>query len=304
MTSSSDSANVSVPHRPRDHHSDWSIPLRSDPPWLSAGLVGSTLGSIAGFAAIFHFYDPRVPVGLSLLPGLTSATFLGAALSFWGRRKGGTLELYGRGRTLRVRSKSDDTQWLDARDGATFGALVLEDSKTTARVFVFTQGEEPTVVIDRSGAALSDAWTKRVVRVDFSSLAVSSESAGAIELAVGASSEKMLSTIEPALEDALWIRQRLPSGETLLVDERRLRVGDREVLFDGEANARRIAIATPAGEVLGLSIAHDLTALLFACVDPTAHGATADVDAPDAYLHPALFAALSAKLRAQDSAAK
>lgn len=280
------------------------MPLRSDPPWLSAGLVGSTLGSIAGFAAIFHFYDPRVPVGLSLLPGLTSATFLGSALSFWGRRKGGTLELYGRGRTIRVRSKSDDVQWLDARDGSTFGALVLEDTKTAARVFVFTQGEEPTVVIDRSGAALSDAWKKRVVSVDFSSLAVSAESAGAVELAVGTSSEKMLSTIEPALEDALWIRQQLPSGETLLVDDKQLRVGDRSIAFDGEAHARRIAIATPAGEVLGLSITHDLTALLFACVDPTAHGATADVDAPDAYLHPALFAALAAKLRARDASAR
>jgi hypothetical protein len=253
-----------------------------------------------GFAAIFHFYDPRVPVALSLLPGLTSATFAGSALSFWGRRKGGTLELIARNRTLRVRGKSEDIPWLDARDGSTFGAIVLEDSKTGARVFVFTQGEEPTVVIDRSGAALSDAWKQRVVRLDFSGLAVSAESAGAVELAVGSSSAPMLSTIEPALEDALWIRQRLPSGETLLVNDRELRVGDRVVAFDGQATARRISIATPAGEVLGLSITQDLTGLLFACVDATAHGATADVDAPDAYLHPALFAALAAKLNAQD----
>jgi hypothetical protein len=199
-----------------------------------------------------------------------------------------------------VRSKSDDTLWLDARDGRTFGALVLEDRKTTARLFVFTQADEPAVVIDRSGAMLSEAWKKRVVRVDVSSLAISAESANTIELAVGASSEKMLATIEPSLEHAPWIRQRLPSGETLLVDERRLCLGDREVLFDREVCARRFAIATPTGEVLGLSITQDGTALLFACIDPAANEATTDVDAPNAYLHPALFAAIAGRLHATD----
>jgi hypothetical protein len=297
---------VVAPYRPPSTAGEWALPLRSDPPWLSLGLVASTAVSLGGFAALFRWLDPRVHVALSLLPGFTAATFLGSAVSFWGRRKGGSLELYAKNRVLRVKGRrgGEDIPWLDARDGSTFGALVLEDPKSSARVFVFTQGQEPTLVIDRSGAKLSEVWQNRVIRVDFSNLAVSSESAGAVELAVGASSAPMLETLEESVGDALLVRQPLPSGEVLLLTDTSLAVGDRRITFGKEVSARRIAIATPAGEVLGLSITHDMTSVLFACVDPTAHGATADVDAPDAYLHPALFAALSAKLSAVDTPIK
>lgn len=293
-----------VADRPAHAEGEWALPLRSDPRWLSLGLLASTAASLGGFAALFRWLDPRVHVALSLLPGLTSATVLGSLLSYLGRRKGGTLELYARNRVLRVRGQGEDIPWLDARDSSTFGALALEDPKSSAQLFVFTQGVEPTIVIDRSGASLPPSWSERTIRVDFSTLPVSSESAGAVELAAGASCAPMLATLEHAIAEAAWIRQRLPSGELLTLDARGLRVGERFIANDRSASARRIAIATPAGEVLGLSITHDVTSLLFACVDPTAHGASADVDAPDAYLHPALFAALAAHLRAVDVARK
>ncbi|MBL8683029.1 MAG: hypothetical protein JNK05_27935 [Myxococcales bacterium] len=305
MSESTAEPKVVAPYRPSNKAGEWALPLRSDPPWLSLGLVASTAASLGGFAALFRWFDPRVHVALSLLPGLTAATFLSSAVAFVGRRWGGSLELYAKNRVLRVRGRAgEDVPWLDARDNTTFGAHVLEDPKSAARVFVFTQGEEPTVVIDRSGAKLSEAWERRVIRVDFANLAVSAESAGAVEIAVGASSAPMLETLEETVGDALLIRQPLPSGEVLLVDDKSLVLGDRRIYFGKDVTARRIAIATPAGEVLGLSITHDLTSILFACVDPTAHGATADVDAPDAYLHPALFAALSAKLSAVDTPMK
>lgn len=299
-----ESPKTEAPYRPQSNAGEWSLPLRSDPKWLTAGLIGTTIASVAAFAGIFRLYDPRVNVALSLLPSLSVATFASSALSFWGRRKGGTLELYGRNRTLRVKSSADDVQWLDARDGATFGALVLEDEKSSARVFVFSQGDEPRVVIDRSGKALSPAWKQRVIRMDFSALPVSAETAGAIELAVGADPDAMLALVEPALSDSLWIRQPLPSGDLLMADDRELRVGDQSIPFDGTASARRISVGTATGEVSGLSITHDLSSFLFACIDPTVQGAEAQTDAPTAYLHPALFAALATRLRAQDSRAQ
>lgn len=305
MSDSTAEPKVVAPYRPSNKAGEWSLPLRSDPPWLNLGLVASTAVSLGGFAALFRWLDPRVHVALSLLPGLTAATFVSSAVSYIGRRWGGSLELYAKNRVLRVRGRGgEDIPWLDARDNTTFGAFVLEDPKSAARVFVFTQGQEPTVVIDRSGTKLSDAWQKRVIRADFSNLAVSAESAGAVEIAVGASSTPMLETLEETVGDALLVRQPLPSGEVLLLDDKSLVLGDRRLYFDKDVSARRIAIATPAGEVLGLSLTHDLTSILFACVDQTAHGATADVDAPDAYLHPALFAAVASKFSAVDTAMK
>jgi hypothetical protein len=292
---------ATTPYRPSNVASDWVLPLRSDPPWMLGGLAGVTAASLGGFAAIFRLFDPRVPVGLSLLPGLTAATFLGSALVYVGRRRGATLELHARNNVLRVRSREDDIPWLDARDSSTFGVLVLEDPRSPVRLFLFTQGAEPTIVLDPSGAALPDPWKSRVIRTDFASLPVSSESAGAVEIARGASAAPMLDTLARALDDAHLLRQPLPSGEVLTLGPTELRVGDRRVVLDDpEVHARRISIATPAGEVLGLSITSDVTSLLFACIDPTADGATADVDAPDAYLHPAVFTALSARLKASE----
>jgi hypothetical protein len=296
------SAPPSPPRRPL-----WTIPLRSDPPWLLLGLTGTTAASLALFAVLFRWLDPRVSLTLSLLPALTAATFLSAIVAWFGRRRGGSLSLHAQSAVLELRGPHEQLPWLDARDPSRWGVLVLEDPRSTARMFVLTQGSEPSIVLASREDPLPDSMKSRVITVDFSSLAVSAESAGAVEVALGASAAPLIETLAPASldprEGPLWLRQPLPSGEVLALDDRRLRLGDRVISLDDPAvRARLITIGTPSGEVLGLSVHSDLTSVLLACVDPTAQGSTAETDAPDAYLHPAVFAALSSRLKATPQA--
>lgn len=265
--------------------------MRSDPPWLGRALLGFSAASILLFAVLFRWLEPTVSCGLSLMPALTLATFGAAAIAWWGRRRGATLHLVGERGVVRMRQGEELFAWLDARGSKTFGAMVLEDASLGRRFFVFSQGPEPVVLIAGAALSMPEAWRSRTISVNASLLPVSSESAGVIELAHGATPQALLDTLVGSMEETPWVHQTLPSGETLTLTSEALTIGVRS--FDvKKTTSKVISMQTPAGEVLGLSLTCDVDSALLACVDPTANGGTAEVDAPDAYLHPALFSAL------------
>lgn len=239
---------------------------------------------------------------VALFPGTSFALLFSTILTWWSRRMGGTLRLEWEPKAkllLNGAHLADPIEWVDFRYPERFGAALLEDPANKRRVLVLTQGAEPTMVIDQGNGELSKHWQNRSLKVDSTALPISSESSGAVEVARSESLTPLLSSIESDRDATLWLRVPLQTGEWLLLDQSRLVVGDREIAVDGTAKARRITMTTPNGAVVGLSIANDTTSFLFASTDTMTGVSSADIDAPDAYLHPAVFAVLSALFKAQ-----
>ena len=246
--------------------------------------------------------EPTLPGWVSVFPGATFALLLSTVLTWWARRKGGTLRLEWEPKSKLLLSGgqlAEPIEWVDFRHAERFGAALLEDPANHRRVLLLTQLAEPTLVIDQGSAELSAHWQKRALKVDSTALPISSESSGAVELARDESITPLLATIEQHTEASLWLRVPLPSGEWLLLDQTRLVVGDRVIEADDTVKARKITMTTPQGPVVGLSISNETTSLLFASTDTMTGASGANIDAPDAYLHPAVFAVLCAKFQAQ-----
>jgi hypothetical protein len=282
------------------------IPLRSDPPWLRLGLVAVTLASIALFVFYFRLLPvPRPHPALALLPGLTMATFAGATLAWWGRRRGATLHLEASGPRLVLREPTQRALLLDR--GRPFGAMLVADAAGGSRVLVLSQDQDPLMLLDVSRAgAPSERWAARTITVDLSTVALSPATAQVLTLAEGQALSPLLSTLEDdLLDDAPLLSYPLPSGETLVVTREGMRIGNRELRFGEGTTARRIAIETPYGEATGLSIVGPDASFLIACQDagaaPSEEGPASA--APDAWVPTVLFAAISSLMGAAPVAA-
>jgi hypothetical protein len=269
---------------------------------LRGAIVALHVLSVALFWLYFRREEPQFPRWVALFPGATFGLLFSGILTFWARRKGGSLRLEWspRGKLLLTGDRiAEPIDWADFKYPERYGAALLQDPSNHRRVLLLTQSTEPALVIDQGTEELSLHWKKRALQVDSSALPISSESAGAVELAQHEKLSPLLTTIESDAEASLWLRVALPSGQLLLLDEHRLVLGDREIAADGTAKARKITMTTSDGAVVGLSITNDTISMLFASTDTMTGTSSANVDAPDAYLHPAVFAVLCAKFQAQ-----
>ena len=274
------------------------VPLRSDPPWLVQGLIAVTAASVA---VVFLYFRALAPVaarpspGLALLPGLAVATFAGAVVAWWGRRRGATLHLELKPHQLALADPSGREAVIDRT--VPFGSLLVYDPGTGERALVLSQHRMPVMILDRSRAAKpGDAWERHTVRLDLGRVAVSPDSAHAVALSTRARLDPVLQSLEKDLADGGdLIRLRLPSGEALDVTPALLRVGSREFQIGKGAEARRIQLHTPQGNIVALSLLQNETSALLACQDASETlDAAGPSDAPDAYLPPLVWAALCA----------
>jgi hypothetical protein len=280
---------------PADSAAALVLPLRSDPPWLRLGLLAVTLGSLALFTLYFRLLSSRPHPALALLPGLAVATFAGSALAWWGRRRGATLHLETTGPRVLLRSPRESALRIDR--ALPFGALRIADRRGAPQVLVLTQGSETLLLLDpQPSAAVPGRWQERSVALDLSAVALSPATAQVLTVAQGHGLDPLLAALESDLvTEVPRLQLALPSGESLTLTRETLRLGAREVALGAGAQARRLTLPVPHGEVRALSIRAGATELLLACQDPggSAEGAT-PATAPDAWLPAVLFEAVAA----------
>jgi hypothetical protein len=269
-------------------HGDVRIPLRSDPPWLRAGLALATAGSLALSAVYFRFLAPsHPPLGLSIVPGLALATFGGSALAWWARRRGGTFSLEASPHRLVLQQPRRRIELVDR--SRPFGAMLVKDDRSGARALILSQTGEPSVVYDPDPNAAPDApaWSSHSVSLDLGQTALSPDSSHTVTATTGTRIDAVLESLETSLTDETdWLRFPLPSGEVLRLARDRLVIGNRTATIGSkDTGARRIAINTPNGDIVALSILSEENSFLLALVDPsgTTEGVT-PAEAPDAYL--------------------
>jgi hypothetical protein len=269
-------------------HGDVRIPLRSDPPWLRAGLALVTAGSLALSAVYFRYLAPsHPPIGLSVVPGLMLATFGGSAIAWWARRRGGTFLLESSPHRLVLQEPRRRIELVDRT--RPFGAMLVKDEHSGARALILSQSGEPSVVYDPDTTAAPDAsaWSSQSVTLDLGQTALSPDSSHVVTATLGTRIDAILQSLEPSLgDDTDWIRFPLPSGELLRLTRDRLVIGQRTaVIGSKDTGARRISIGTPNGEIVALSILSEENSFLLACADPagTPEGVS-PAEAPDAYL--------------------
>ena len=292
-------------YRPRPDV-DVRLPLRSDPPWLLAGLALATAVSLGISALYFRFLAPSHPsLALSIIPGIAIATFGGSALAWWSRRRGGSLLLESSPHRLVMQEPKRRTEVID--HARSFGAMVVTDRHSGARALVLSQTGEPSVVYDpdRSAAEpLSEAWRARSVALDLGLTAISPDSSHVVTATVGSRIDPLLRSVETTLQDTTdWVRFPLPSGEVLRLTGDRLIIGDRIATIGKDSIARRISIATPTGDITALSIVCDVNSFLLALVDPSgAHEGTTPAEAPDAYLPVLLWSVIATRFGIEPTA--
>lgn len=263
-------------------------PLRSDPPWLRLGLLGVTFGSVLICAVYFRYLaSSHPPIALSLMPGLAIATFAGSLLAWWGRRRGGTMQLETTPHRLVLQEPRRRQELVDC--ARPFGAMLVNDKNSGARALVVSQQGEPTVVYDPDTQSTSSPPTSiknRSISVDLAHVALSPDSANVITATVGTRIDPVLATLDRAVTDSTdWLRYPLPSGEVLQLTNDGIRIGDRVATIGKPTIARRIAIQSPSGEITALSILCEENSFLLACHDPAGSGeGVTPVEAPDVYL--------------------
>jgi hypothetical protein len=261
------------------------------------GLLAITLGAVGLMALYFGALPaPRPHPALAILPGLAIATFAGAWLAYWGRVRGGSLEIEAARNRIVLADPRTREELVDRT--VPYGAWLVRDPKSGHRVLILSQAHEPVMLYDLAGSAPpSGAWEKRHVALDLGAVALSPSSAHVYTLAKGASLDPLLTELSSDVKDeaAPFLEYRLPSGEVLRVGASGMRAGDRAVpLHGGDVAARRIAVQSPQGDLVGLSVMAGETSFLLACQDPgdTLDAASAS-DAPDAYLPAAIWSALA-----------
>ena len=269
-------------------NADIRTPLRSDPPWLRRGLLGVTLASVLICALYFRYVaSSHPPVALSLIPGLAVATFAGSLLAWWGRRRGGTMQLETNAHRLVLQEPQRRQEIVDR--GRSFGAMLITDKNSGARALVVSQQGEPTVVYDpeqQASTGSPTAFKNRSVSVDLGHVALSPDSANVITATLGTRIDPVLESLDRSMTDETdWLRYALPSGEVLQLTNDGIRIGDRVATIGKPTIARRIAIQSPSGEIAALSILCEENSFLLACHDPagSTEGVT-PVEAPDVYL--------------------
>jgi hypothetical protein len=272
-----------------------SIPLRSDPPWLRAGLLAVTLGAVALCTLYFALVTPRPPLTLALLPGLAVATFAGAWLAWWGRRRGGSLALESTSARLVLREPHRREELVDR--AVPFGAVVVRDASTRRSVLVLSQGGEPVMLLDTGPvAAPTDTWQARTVEVDLSGVALSPASAHVLTVAIHRSIDPLLDALAHDLTDTSpLLTYPLPSGEVLLVRRDEVRLGGKVVPVGAGTTTRRTVIQYTQGGVAACALTAGETTLRLACqaTGEENDGTTAS-EAPDAHLPPVVFAVVCA----------
>lgn len=274
------------------------VPLRSDPSWLRLGLLAVTVLCVSLFAVYFRFLPPpRPPVALALLPGFALATFAGAGLAWWGRRRGGTMYLEAAGSRLLLRDGSGDEVLIDW--GCSFGAVLLVDTSGPRRVLLLTQGDRMAMVLDLASATVpTGRWKDHTIQVDLSGLPLAPSSSHVFTLATGHGLETLLSVLEPALDErALLLSYRVGSGSVLDVTRMHVQLGARRVSVGGGTTVRRIEVEGVNGDVTALSIAGgEGVSFVFACQDPSVDAVEASGGAVDGYLPALVFVSLAAVL--------
>lgn len=262
------------------------IPLRSDPPWLTAGVLGVTALSIATFMAVFSrtAFSPA----LGILPGVTAGVFLGSILAARVRRRGATVLLEASVRRLDVR---DPAQTLDVLDlAAPYSAVLLVDKKPGRRMLVVSQHGDPTVVLELGAPSteIPEAWRARTLTLDLESLALSPASPNVVALAEGSSLDALLAHLAPSLDASTpWITQPTQGGATLEVAPGEMRFGARRVALDATVKPVNYAVSASGATIaaLGLVQGEEGSVLLLACEDALVEkDAVAGNLSPDAFV--------------------
>ncbi len=262
------------------------IPLRSDPPWLTAAVLGLATVSIGVFMAAFSrtSFSPA----LGILPGVTAGVFLGSAMAARARRRGATVKLEASERRLDV---LDPSQRLDVLDlVAPYSAVLLVDAKPGRRMLVLSQYGDPVVLLELNPAPgeLPEAWRARALTLDLESLALSPASPNVVALAEGSSLDALLAHLAPSLDMGTpWISQPTQGGATLEVAPGEVRFGGRVVTLDATVKAVNYAVSAAGVTVaaLGLVQGDDGSVLLLACEDALVEkDAVAGNLSPDAYV--------------------
>lgn len=273
-----------------------SLPLRSDPPWLQAGVLGVCAASVAAFSLVFS--RTTMPAALGVLPGITAGVFLGSALGHWSRKRGATVHLEASRHRVDVRDPADRHPVLDL--ASPFSAVLLVDRTPGRRMLVVGQHGDPLVVLETS-AVTPDAppgrWSERTLTLDLEGLALSAASPNVVALASGHTLASLLAHLEPHLDEAMpWVSQPTASGASLLLTRTEVRFGSRAVPLDGTVKAVPYAVQAQGATVASLGLVqHDSATMLFACED-----ALVEKDAvtgnlvPDAYVPLAAFELLRA----------
>lgn len=277
--------------------------LRSDPPWLRLGIVAVTLASVLACALYYRSLgSSHPPLALSLLPAAAMATFGGALLAWWGRRRGGSLSLETSPRRVVLQARRSREELIDCT--RPFGAMLVSDAHSGARALVVSQQGEPTVLFD-PGASVAlappEAFADRTVNIDLGHLALSPDSAHVITPSLGIRMDPVLGSLAGALSSKTdWLHYPLPSGEVLHLTADGLRIGDRVATLGKPTVARRIAIQSPTGEIVALSIVCEENSFLLACQDVAvpSEGVT-PVEAPDAYLPVLVWTVIASRFGVQ-----
>lgn len=271
------------------------IPLRSDPPWLLAGLAGVTLGSVGLFMLYFWLLTPSVPVTLALLPGLAVATFAGAGLAWWGRRRGATVRLEADSRRLTLHEPANRRDLIDR--SMPFGAMIVQDTSTRRRVLVLSQHSELFVLLDTGPLEpLAGVWQDRTVDVDLSGVALSPASANVLTVTVDRSIGPLLASMaRDVTGSAPLLSFPLPSGQVLYVHRDEIQLGANTVRLGPSTTVRPVVIQHGSGSVSACEFAAGGASIVLSAEE---HTEGAEPFTPpqgvDACLPPFLFATVCA----------
>ncbi|MBI5515397.1 MAG: hypothetical protein HY909_16580 [Deltaproteobacteria bacterium] len=240
------------------------VPLQSEPPWLQRAIVGSTAGSLALCAALFHKYP--VSDWLALFPGMTLSVLVGSLLAVYGRRRGGTLSLEVQAEALNIRDGGRKQRLITLSEP--FGAVLLVDPKNRRRLLALGQRADTLVLLEDGGASAEPAsgrWQDRSRAVDLGGVAISSASAGAAALVPGHSLDALLARLEPELEPEYpWVQHTVSGGEVLAVSQGVIQLGSLAVPR-GEQPSRVYVVALKGGgavAAVGLPSTEDTLLLL------------------------------------------
>ncbi len=274
------------------------LPLRSDPPWLTAALMGL----IAGFIGLFvlAFSRTAFPSAWGVLPGVMVGVFVGTAVAARARRRGATVVLEASDRKLDVR---DPAQTLDVLDlAAPYSAVLLVDRKPGRRMLVVGQHGDPVVVLELGGASTGAPapWADRTLTLDLESMALSPASPNVVALAEGHTLDALLAHLAPSVDARMpWVSQPTSGGATLQVAPGEVRYGARTLPLDATVKAMNYAVLTNGVTVAGLGLVQgdEGSVLLLACEDAMVErDAVTGNLSPDAYVPLAVFELMRAVL--------
>lgn len=282
-------------YRSRDERPTLSIALRSEAPWLLAGILG-LLALSSGFF-VWVFSHTHFSAWLGLIPALTTTVFGGSAMSMLSRRKGASLFLDLDDTRAALREPGSRQELLDFE--SRFSATILADPAHRRRMLVLGQHGDPIVLLDLSSGEVPESglWRARTRVVDLSTILLSPASSHVVTLADGASLDPVLSRIEPRLNDALpWFSYPVATGEILRVEPSEVCLGRLSITLPGTLRATAHAVQIKGGTVAGIGFADaDSAMILLACDEaPVPDDVPVFERSPDAYLPHTVFEVIRA----------